>query len=307
MFRLMIMGNKLKGYIFGFIAAVTYGMNPLFALPLLRGGMDASAVLFYRYLLAVPMIAVIMFFRHSSFKVSGKEMLLLVVFGILMGISSLTLFESYGYMNAGIASTILFVYPLMVAVIMALFFKEKMTVVTISALVLATVGIAMLYKGEGGATLSLVGTMLVMASALSYAFYIVGVKHTPIKNVPTLTVTFYVLLYGMMIFLFNLLFKGGMSVPHGALQWGSAMGLALFPTAISFLCTTRAIALIGSTPTAILGAMEPVTAVLIGLAVFSESLTARDVSGILMIIVAVMLVILFNGRRASFRPHRRRR
>ena len=290
------------GYILGLLAAITYGMNPLFALPLLNAGMSASGVLFYRYLLAIPIIGIIMLLKKMSFKTDKRKLITLALLGVLMGISSLTLFKSYGYMNAGIASTMLFVYPLRVAVIMIIFFKERFSWVTFVALALSLLGISFLYKGEGGETLSLVGTLLVMGSALSYAIYIVAVRHTDVKNLPPLTMTFYVLLFGMLVFLFDIATTGNCNTPRGWFQWGDAFCLALFPAALSFLCTTEAILRIGSTPTAILGAMEPVTAVAIGIMVFDESLDTRDVIGIMLIIISVLAVILSgSGRRHKYR------
>ena len=163
----MPMNTKTKGYILGTIAAATYGMNPLFALPLYQGGMNPESVLFFRYMTAIPILAVMIKARGRSFKVNRKETLTLVAMGLLVAISSLTLFQSYNYMEAGIASTILFVYPIMVALIMSLVFKEKLTMMTGLCLLLALGGISMLYKGGDGTTLSLTGTVLALASALS--------------------------------------------------------------------------------------------------------------------------------------------
>ena len=284
--------RKFKGYLLGFVAAATYGLNPLFALPLMAEGMDTSSILFFRYLLAIPVVALLMAARGRSFAVGARTQGLLVVFGLLVGVSSIALFESYRYMQAGIASTILFVYPLMVAVIMAGFFHEKVTPVTVFSLGAAMTGIGMLYKGGDGATLSLTGTVLALVSALSYALYIVGVNKTRIARVPTLTVTFYVLVFGLTVFLVNIVAGESLSVPHGAAQWGRVACLAVLPTAISFLCTTAAIVYIGSTPTAILGALEPLTAVVVGITVFGEVLTFTDVIGLVLILVAVIFVIL---------------
>ena len=211
--------------------------------------------------------------------------------GLLVALSSLTLFESYNYMEAGIASTLLFVYPILVAVIMALFFKEKLSVQTAACILLAVLGIALLYKGESGATLSATGVVLVFASALSYAVYIVGVNQASLKDVPTLAVTFYVLLFGLSLFVVRLCLAGGVSTPGSWYLWGNLVALAVFPTAISFLCTTSAIQCIGSTPTAILGALEPLTAIAIGIMVFGESLTVREGIGLALIIAAVTFVI----------------
>lgn len=285
------MSNKAKGYILGAIAAITYGMNPLFVLPLYADGMDADSVVFFRYLFAIPILGIMLKMRGRNLKLQKKEVMPLIVMGLLIAISSITLFQSYKYMDAGIASTMLFVYPIMVAVIMAIAFKEKITLLTIFCILIALIGIALLYKGEDGSVLSLTGTLLVMASALSYAFYIVGVSHPTLKGTPTLKLTFYALLFGMSIFLVRTDFGINLQLPNTWYLWGNLIALAVFPTAISFLCTTSAIQYIGSTPTAILGALEPVTAVFFGVLVFSETLTSRLIIGIVLIIFSVTVII----------------
>lgn len=285
------MNAKAKGYILGSIAAASYGMNPLFALPLYKAGMDPDSVLFFRNLFAIPLLGIMIKARGRSFKIQRKETFPLIIMGLLVALSSLTLFLSYNYMAAGIASTLLFVYPIMVALIMAMVFKEKLALQTIVCMLLALGGIGLLYKSEDGSTLSLIGTLLVFASSLSYAIYIVGINQTSLKNVATLKVTFYVLLFGLSLFVARLLYSGVLNTPDQWYLWANLLALAVFPTAISFLCTTGAIQYIGSTPTAILGALEPVTAIFFGIAVFGESLTVRESFGLVMIIVAVTLVI----------------
>ena len=285
------MNAKAKGYILGSIAAASYGMNPLFALPLYKAGMDPDSVLFFRYLFAIPLLGIMIKARGRSFKIQRKETFPLIIMGLLVALSSLTLFLSYNYMAAGIASTLLFVYPIMVALIMAMVFKEKLALQTIVCMLLALGGIGLLYKSEDGSTLSLIGTLLVFASSLSYAIYIVGINQTSLKNVATLKVTFYVLLFGLSLFVARLLYSGVLNTPDQWYLWANLLALAVFPTAISFLCTTGAIQYIGSTPTALIGALEPVTAIFFGIAVFGESLTVRESFGLVMIIVAVTFVI----------------
>ena len=285
------MNAKAKGYILGSIAAASYGMNPLFALPLYKAGMDPDSVLFFRYLFAIPLLGIMIKARGRSFKIQRKETFPLIIMGLLVALSSLTLFLSYNYMAAGIASTLLFVYPIMVALIMAMVFKEKLALQTIVCMLLALGGIGLLYKSEDGSTLSLIGTLLVFASSLSYAIYIVGINQTSLKNVATLKVTFYVLLFGLSLFVARLLYSGVLNTPDQWYLWANLLALAVFPTAISFLCTTGAIQYIGSTPTAILGALEPVTAIFFGIAVFGERLPVRESFGLVMIIVAVTFVI----------------
>ncbi len=286
------MNTKIKGYILACIAAATYGMLPLFALPLYKQGMNPDSVLFFRYLFAVPILGVMLKMRGRSFKVSSKELISLAGFGFVFFLSSLTLFVSYNYMDAGIASTILFVYPIMVALIMATFFKEKLTVKTILCLVLAVGGIGLLYKGADGVTLSFVGTLLALGSALAYAIYIAGVNRSVLKETPTIKVTFYVVLFGLIFFTIKGFGFGEITPPPATwYNWVFIFLFALIPTALSLLCTTTAVQYIGSTPTAILGALEPVTAIVIGVTLFGEQLTSRNIAGIIVIIAAVTIVV----------------
>lgn len=289
----------------GAVAAAAYGLNPLFALPCYAGGMNPDSVLFFRYLMAIAVVGAMLRVRGHSFGVERRQWLPVMAMGLLMAVSSLTLFMSYGYMSSGIASSLLFVYPVMVAVIMAAFFGERISVPVVTGIVLSLCGIALMYRGGDGATLSLAGTLLVMASSLSYAVYIVCVDRPPLATLPSLKLTFWALVFGLS--LFGVRFAAGtpLTMPSGATLWLNLAGLAVFPTAVSFLCTTRAIQLIGSTPTAILGALEPTTAAIIGVIVFDETLSVRDIAGIAMILTAVTLVICAGSLDSTLNRLRR--
>lgn len=284
---------KLKGYFFGAVAAATYGTNPLFALPLYADGMNTDSVLFFRYLIALPIMAFMLYARGYNARMTRRDVLPMGLMGILMALSSLLLFESYNFMDAGIASTLLFVYPLMVAVIMAVFFREKLSAMTLGCIAVALAGIALLFKGADGATLSVTGTALVMLSSLSYSAYIVGVNRPGLREVPTLKIIFYVLAAGTLMFGCKIAATPGesLTMPSRWYMWGCVVALAVLPTVVSFLCTTLAIQHIGPTPTAILGALEPATAVFFGVTVFGEIMTMRDWAGLALIVTSVSLVV----------------
>ena len=291
------MSTKVIGYLLGALAEISYGTNPLFALPLYQAGMDPDSVLFFRYLFAIPIIGVMLKVRGRGFAVRRAELPPLVMLGLLVAVSSLTLFESYNYMDVGIASTLLFVYPVIVALIMTLMFKERLTVQTVVSIGGALVGIALLSIGEGGMALSGTGTALVFSSALSYAIYLVAVNRSSIGAMPTLKVTFYMLTFGLSLFVVRLCIGDGLHVPplEGWYLWANLIALAVFPTAISFLCTTAAIKHIGSTPTAILGALEPATAVFFGMVVFGHQMLPREWCGFVLIILSVSVVVAGGG------------
>lgn len=268
-----------------------YGTNPLGALYLYEDNINANSVLFYRFALAVVMLGMLMMAQGKSLLVSMKELALLAVLGVVFSTSSITLYFSFCFMDAGIASTLLFVYPVMVAVIMAVLFKEKLSAAAIFAIVLALTGIALLYEGDGGATLSTVGVLLVMLSSLSYAIYIVVVNKSPLR-ISSLKLTFYVLFFGMLTILANSFITGihiqMLTTPR---MWMCALMLALLPTVFSLVLMVISVHEIGSTPTAVMGALEPLTAVVIGVMVFGEQLTLRLSVGIVLILVAVIIIV----------------
>lgn len=285
------MNNKAKGYFLAAFSAATYGMNPLFSLPLYADGMGVDSVLFFRYLFAVPMVALMVKSRGRSFAIQKGELWPLLMVGVFFVLSSITLFRSYLYMDSGIASTILFIYPVMVALIMAVFFKEKVSLQTWVCIAMALAGICLLYNAPDGAVLSTVGILFVLGSALAYTLYIITVNKTILKDVPSVKVTFYVILTGFVIFSVMVLLGEGLQTPTKWWLWLDLVAFALFPTVISMYCATKAIVYIGSTATAILGALEPVTAVFFGITLFGETLQGRGVAGLLLIIVSVTMVV----------------
>ena len=283
---------KHKGIICGILAAICYGTNPLGALPLYEEGVNTSSVLFLRFSIATLILGVVMITNRKSFAVTRGELTTMASLGALMAVSSLTYYQSFRYMDAGIASTILFVYPVMVAVIMATFFREKVTATTITSIVLALAGIGLLYRGDAGISLSMTGVMLVMVSSLTYAVYIVIVNQSEIR-MSIVKLTFYVLLICAMC-LFAYSFTSSdlhLMLPPSPRAWFFACWLGLVPTVLSLLFMTIAVHEVGATPTAIMGALEPLTAVAIGVMVFGESLTFRLCIGIVLILAAVLLIV----------------
>lgn len=293
------MNVKVKGVTLGSIAAASYGMNPLFALPLYSDGMTADSMLFYRYVLAILLMGGMMLLQRRSFKVRGRELLSLAMMGIVFSASSLLLFLSYQHMDAGIASTILFMYPVLVALIMWLFFHERADILTWTCITLAFVGISLLYRGKPDAPLSTVGIVLVLLSSLSYAIYIVGVNRSVLRQMDSETLTFYALIFGSLLYVLRLIgidtdagtFQFNLQFPTQGWLWVNLFCLALFPTIISLVTMNLSIHYIGSTPAAILGALEPITALIIGVGVFGEVLTPRIVLGIILVLSAVTLLI----------------
>ena len=285
----MVVTERSKGFLCGIIAAVTYGLNPLFAKPLYKAGLTPDSVLFYRYLFAFAGLVLLVKLNGSPFRIKREELPWLLLNGVMMFLSSLFLFLSYEVMDVGIASTLLFVYPVMIAVIMTLGFREKMSLVALASIVIALSGVAALCTGDN---VSWRGILYVILSALAYAVYIVCVKVSPLKNMSSDTLTMYCLAVGTVGFIVRQDFGCSIpAIPPTVLAWTCAVLLALLPTMVSLYATALAIRFVGATATGILGALEPLTGVAIGVLVFGEALTIRLGAGIVLILIGVILLI----------------
>ena len=285
------MSLQTKGVVLAIISAICYGMNPLGALFLYEEGLNVNSVIFYRFIFASILLAIFMLIKKDSFYLKFKEIILLALLGLLFGISAISLFNSFLYMDAGLASTVLFIYPIFVAIIMALFFKEKNSIITILSIIFAFLGVVLLYESDG-ANVSNFGIFLVIVSSLCYAIYIVIINQY--LKLSALKVTFYSMLFCTITILIHSFFDSSLNIMPlvNFNMWFYTIFLALVPTIISLLFLIKAIQLIGSTSASILGALEPLTAVLIGVYVFNEKITFWLVIGILFILFGVILIVL---------------
>ena len=285
--------SSIKGFALAALSAICYGTNPLGALNLYAQGYSPESVLFYRFFTAALLLFVVVIAKGSHFKISFREFGALVMFGFLFAVSSLTYYASFKYMDAGLASTLLFLYPLEVSVLMAIFFKEKIKAWTVISIAVSMSGVALLYRGSDGTALSSVGLALVFASSLSYAIYMVMANRINLQ-MGAVKMTFYAICFCLFFLLLYSVTLGSGLPPlfTQASSWGWGFMLGLVPTVLSLIFMVKAVKIIGSTPTAILGALEPVTAVTIGVTVFAETLTTRIMAGIALILVSTVLIAI---------------
>lgn len=281
--------KKVFGTICGILAATFYGTNPLGAKMLERLGMNTESILFSRFGLALIIISIILIIRKESLKITKKEFGVLTALGLLFTASSVTLYSSFTIIDVGVASTLLFTYPVMTAVIMSLLFKEKITFKTVSAIVLSLIGVLLLCWKDSGKAIEPLGVVLVLISALTYAVYIIVVNRCPLE-MSSFKINFFVVLYcavGMVVLSF--ISGDPLSLPHCAEAWFYSAWLAVVPATLSLVLMVYASKYVGATPTAILGALEPLTAVLIGIFVFDEDFYTRFAIGIVLILSAVVI------------------
>ena len=290
--------NALIGYPAGVITGITYGLNPLFAKPLMNAGASTEAILLFRYGIAVILLGAYLLLKKENFRITLKQAGVLLSLGLLYTASSTFLFEAYKYIASGLATTLVFLFPAMVAIIMV-FLKVVPSWPVWLSIAATFAGVMIMTGGAGTETVNPVGVWFSIASAFVYALFIVIINRSKvISSIPNSLLTFYALLTGTFFFIGRCLFSGAdlMAGIDGGMAWCNLIGLAVLPTIVSTASLAVATRNIGATKASVLGVFEPITAILVGTMVFGEALTPNIIAGILISIVAVTFMIMLTKR-----------
>lgn len=292
--------NKNIGILNGITAGVSFGLIPLFSIPVIAEGMGNTGILVYRFLFGCLAMLALLIYRRVDLRLSKGDALQISLLSLFYIGTALTTLESYKYLSSGVATALVYTDPIWCALIGILFLHEAFSARVTSAVILATLGVMMqtgLFTEE--ARFSATGVFWGLMSGLSYALYLICIPRMRVKSIPSLKLTFYVFAFAMlMLAAKNILLDGGIDVPGSGSCWLNLILLGLIPTALSNICVTMSLKQIDSTIVAILGAFEPVTAMVIGILVLGDPFSILSICGTLFILMAVgVLTILPNLTR----------
>ena len=288
----------LVGYPAGIITGIAYGLNPLFGMPLINNGAAIESILFFRYAFAVVILGAFLWLTKQSFKITAKQAGVLLILGVLYTSSSIFLFEAYNYIASGLATTLIFLYPVLVAIIMV-FLRVVPSWPVWLAIAATFGGVLVMTQGSGDEGTNPIGVVLSLGSALVYALFIVIINRSKaIAKISNTLLTFYALMVGATLFLGMILLSDTAMTTgiEGGAAWLNLIGLALLPTIVSTATLAIAIRNIGATKASVLGVFEPITAILVGTLMFGEPLTSNIVVGICIAIIAVTFMISVTKR-----------
>ena len=295
------MNSQLRGVVNGIISGVSFGMIPLFSIPVIAAGMDNVSILVYRFLFGSAAMLAILLLRKTNMRVSLSELLRIVLLAIFYITTALATLECYKYLSSGIATALVYTDPIWCALIGLAFLGDKFSIKLTSSILLASLGVMMMtgvFSGDG--TFSMIGLLLGLASGLAYGIYLILVPRLKVKHIASLKLTFYVFFTGMWLLIaYSLMTNGGVEEFPDSSCWLDLALLGLIPTAISNICVTVSLKLIDSTIVAILGAFEPLTAMVVGVVILGEPLGFIGVVGGMLILVAVAILTI-NPQKLKF-------
>ena len=287
----------INGLFYAAISSMSFGFSPLFSLGLIAAGLSDFDILSYRWLIAGIVLMIYAFFKKKSLRLNSfGEVWKVILLSILRAITSVTLLLGYVNISSGIASTINFMYPVIVTICMMLFFGEKRSKIDFLAIAASIFGVYLLASGdsimvEGGNTG--LGLACSLISAISFAAYYILMKQVKADKIEVVKFTTWIMMLSAFYFIIcAIIFEGRLTFVSDGKSWMNILGLGLWSTMVSNITGVKAIRRIGPTLTSILGALQPMTAVVLGVLFLNEHLYFRSVIGIACILISVSIIVM---------------
>lgn len=292
---IIIMDKQTLGLINGIISGISFGLIPLFSIPVIGAGMSNVSILVYRFLFGSLAMLGMLLLKKTDLRVSLSELCRIAILSLFYIGTALATLECYHYLSSGIATALVYTDPIWCAIIGLIFLGDRFSLKLTSSCLFATLGVMMMtgvFTEDG--TFSALGLFWGLLSGLSYALYLIFVPRLRLKRIPSLKLTFYVFFIGMLILAaYAILKEGNIEIVTNPTCWTNLILLGLIPTALSNICVTMSLRLVDSTIVAILGAFEPLTAMVIGILILGDSWSIMSLGGTFLILLAVaMLTIL---------------
>lgn len=277
----------MKGKICLILSALIYGIAPMLAKIAYMGGVNGMTLTFLRTFLMLPLLFVLMLARGRSFRLNKKELFDIIILGVVGGsFSIISLYAAYDYISTGLATTLHFIYPLIIVVVSALIYREKITNMKLAAVMLVTLGIFLFVDLNTAA--DKIGVILAVLSGVFYSFYVIYMDHSGLDKMDYVKLTFYLMIImSAGTFIFGAATKSIVFNEMSGTAW-------VFAVIISFLITIGAIPLFqagvryeGASTAGIVSALEPITTIILGALFLGEAMGLVQYFGGAMIILGV--------------------
>lgn len=284
--------SSTKGYLLGLFAGMSFGLIPLFSIPVIADGMDNVSILVYRFLFGCIGMLSALLVQKTSLKITFGEFVRISLLSIFYIGTAITTLCAYDYLSSGIATALVYTDPIWCALIGLIFLREKLSWKTTSALVITIAGVLLLTNAlTEPAKFSAIGVTWGLLSGLAYALYIIFLPRLNLKSIPSLKLTFYVFFLSMIyLSIYQLITNGSIDRIPTRASCINLILLGLIPTALSNICVTLSLRLIKSTVVALLGALEPVTAMIVGICLLGDPVNGLNILGGALVLLAVYIL-----------------
>ena len=292
----------LNGLLYAAISSASFGFSPLFSIGLLTAGLSNTDILSYRWAIAGLVLMIYAAVKKKTLRLNSfEEFWKIGLLSALRALTSITLLIGYANIASGVATTINFMYPVIVLLCMMLFHGEEKSFINLGAIGLSIAGVYLLASGDGlridggNTTLGLVCSII---SAVCFAAYYILIKRLRADKIEVVKFTTWIMMLSALYFITaGLISHGKITIVTNGKLWLYILGLGLWATMVSNFTGVKAVRRIGPTLTSILGALQPLTAVALGVLFLDEHLGFKTITGMILIMISVMLVVTHQNTK----------
>lgn len=297
--------KKRIGMFYALGSSAAFGLMPIFAKWAYKYGINSITLVILRFMFAWIIILPMLLYKKKSLKLNKNQLKhVLIIGGLAYTFTTLTLFLSYNYISVGIATTLHFIYPIIVTLISIVFFKEKVFKEKVIALTASTIGILFLiYNGQ--VSFNFVGVFYALFSGMLYSIYITGVEHSEMKNIDSFVLTFYLSVIAAFMLLAVGTFSGQINFNLNIRCYIAAFLIALISTVIAITFFQKGIKMIGSSNASILSTFEPIVSFILGVIIYKEAISFKIIAGCLLIFASVLLLTKGYSKHSSQMEHKK--
>lgn len=291
--------SKRTGLLLAALAAIFFGLSSITAkMASIGAGGNGISIAFYRNLSVLPVLAAILKIKGYGFAVTKKQLVSLLFIGMTCGgLTAMLLYLSYDYISVGLTLCLHFLYPALVALFYAVFFKQKLTKIQGSSLLLACLGIWVMMFG--GLEANPLGLTLALLSSVAYSAYLIISDRSGVRELTGFKISFYNTLFGsIFLFVFGHIFGFSFTECRPA-GWIWLFLTGLMVVCIGNVMTPEAVKRIGPTVTGILGILEPITSLVCSILLLGEPLTKRSLLGGILVLASAFLITLGDYKKGQ--------
>ncbi len=286
-----------SGVFFAIAGTALFSLKSIFAKLAFIEGIDATTLVTLRMIIAFPFYVVILIYAvktrpEKAALLTKKDGLTIFGLGFLgYYLASYLDFQGLFYISAQLERLTLFTYPIMVALLSWVFFREKITLRILASLAISYMGVSLLFFNEVAVTTSndhvALGTTLVALAAFSFAIYLIFSKAF-VSRLGSLIFTSLAMSSSMVFILIQFFATHKLEdLNVSGKVWCLCFLLAVFSTVIPSFFTSEAINRIGATKTSIMGSIGPVMTIILAVNLLGEEFGLPQIAGLLLVLIGV--------------------
>ncbi|KAA9027766.1 EamA family transporter [Niallia endozanthoxylica] len=286
------------GYLLVLLSAVGFGFIPIFALYAYQSGVNVSTLLFLRFFIAALIFFIYAKVKLKKWTLSQKQIISMILLGgVFYTVQSLFYFLSVQYIPASLASLLVYLYPIFVAILSYFINRESFSFPLFASIALTLCGMAFILGSPDG-TIQMTGILLAMGSALVYSLFIVIGNHVT-QEIPSIITSAFITMSSALSFFIWGMASDTLHFHFQSTGWLAIIGVVLLSTVLAIFTLFAGMNIIGPTKASILSTVEPVVTAIFSFLLLDEKIGVAQIIGGCIVLAGASCVVILKEKQNS--------